>query len=112
MGLGVQGAVVMVFHRHLGQRFAREPIGVHVARRSQGKEARRGRAIVVVRVNAFTSEATPWPILIFFYTEDQGGIVHTRGYSQHGVAESIGASSAKVLDPRDGLVVQAQRVAE
>ena len=67
---------------------------------------------MLIRMAALPAEAAHRAVLEFFGAGHQRHVVHAGCHGHGRVAEGVRAGGAVVLDARDGLAIQAQRVGQ
>src|SRR5437773_5640836 len=103
--------IPMVLDGNPGERLAPETEGVHVAVGGEREEAGRGVAAREQRMPE-AGDAPPAAVFELLGAEHEDDVVHARGDREAAVAEGVRPRRAVVLDPRDGPVVEAERVGE
>jgi hypothetical protein len=101
----------VVLDRDLRERLAAEPERVHVAVRREREEAGRGVAAGEERM-AEPRDAAPAAVLQLLGAEHEHDVVHAGGDREAAVPERVGPRRTVVLDPRDGAVVETERIRE
>ena len=107
----VPRAVPVVLDGDLGERAARQAELVHVAVRREREQAGRGVALAEDLV-ADARDAAAGAVLQLLRADDEHDVVLAGRDREARVAERVGAGGAEVLDPRDGPIVEAQRIGE